>query len=217
MQPLVRSSVQKCRDMIRQAMSSTDVLNPFKVLERISLRRGAWVADLGCGSTGHFVFPAAQMVGADGKVFAVDIRKVALRAIEKAARHEHFWNVETVWSDIEVVGAARIPNESLDATLVVDNLYLAENRDGLIQEAWRVTKPGGVLVCIEWMPGKALLGPPDERRLTHVDADQLWRRHGWQARTLFEAGEFHYALVYERPIGESHVKIGYVALPTVTH
>ncbi len=203
--------------MIRQAMSSTDILNPFKLLERIGLRRGAWVADLGCGSTGHFVFPAAQMVGADGKVFAVDIRKPALQSIEKAARHEHFWNVETIWSDIEVVGAARIPDASLDLTLVVDNLYLAEHRDGLVQEAWRVTKPGGVLLCVEWTPGKALLGPPDDRRLKQTEADRAWRRHGWVAQAAFEAGEFHYALQYERPIGESRVKVGHVALPTASH
>lgn len=199
--------------MIRQAMSSTDVLNPFKILERIGLRRGAWVADLGCGSTGHFVFPAAQMVGADGKVFAVDIRKNALQSIEKAARHEHFWNIETVWSDIEVMGAARIPDASLDLTLVVDNLYLAEHRDGLIQEAWRVTKPGGTLLCIEWMPGKTLIGPAEDRRLPGQEADQLWRRHGWAPIESFEAGAFHYALVYQRLMGESLVTVGHVALP----
>lgn len=200
--------------MIRQAMSSTDVLNPFKIFERIGLRRGAWVADLGCGSRGHFVFPAAQMVGADGKVFAVDIQKIALQSIEKAARHEQFWNIETVWSDIEVVGAARIPDASLDATLVVDNLYLAENRDGLIQEAWRVTKPGGMLLCIEWMPGKTLLGPAGDRRLSDGEADRLWRRHGWAPVEAFEAGEFHYALVYQRLMGEPLVTVGHVALPS---
>jgi ubiquinone/menaquinone biosynthesis C-methylase UbiE len=202
--------------MIRQAMSSTDVLNPFKVFERIGLRRGAWVADLGCGSTGHFVFPAAQMVGADGKVFALDIRKVALQAIEKAARHEHFWNIETVWSDIEVAGAARIPDASLDLTLVVDNLYMADNRDGLIQEAWRVTKPGGAVLCIEWAPGKTLIGPADDRRLSQTDADELWQRHGWVSRDAFEPGEFHYALLYQRLMGEPFVTVGHVALPT-TH
>ena len=200
--------------MIRQAMSSTDVLNPFKLLERIGLRRGAWVADLGCGSTGHFVFPAAQMVGADGKVFAVDIRKIALQAIEKAARHEHFLNIETLWSDIEVVGAARIPDGSLDLTLVVDNLYLAENRAGLIQEAWRVTKPGGLLLCVEWMPGRTILGPSDDRRLPQTEAERLWARFGWIPQSAFEAGEFHYALVYQRAIGESRVKVGHVALPS---
>ncbi len=203
--------------MIRQAMSSTDVLNPFKLLERIGLRRGAWVADLGCGSTGHFVFPAAQMVGADGKVYAVDIRRVALQAIEKAARHEQFWNIQTVWSDIEVVGAARIPDASLDLTLVVDNLYMAEQRDGLIQEAWRVTKPGGQLLCVEWMPGRAVLGPSDDRRLPQAEAHRLWQRHGWVPQEAFEAGEFHYALSYQRPLGESRVKVGHVALPSTHH
>lgn len=203
--------------MIRQAVASTDILNPFKILERLNIRRGSWVADLGCGSTGHFVFPAAQMIGADGKVFAVDIRKIALQAVEKAAKHEHFWNIEIVWSDIEVLGAARIPDASLDLTLVVDNLYLADNRDGLIQEAWRLTKPGGTLLCIEWMPGRTLLGPPDDRRLPQGEADRWWQRHGWLPLEAFEAGRFHYALAYQRPIGQPLVTVGHVALPTISH
>lgn len=202
--------------MIRQALASTDILNPFKILERLKIRRGSWVADLGCGSTGHFVFPAAQMVGADGKVFAVDIRKVALQAVEKAAKHEHFWNIETVWSDIEVLGAARIPEASLDLTLVVDNLYMADNRDGLVQEAWRLTKPGGVLICIEWRQGRALLGPSDDRRLPQEEADRYWQRYGWQPVEVFEAGQFHYALVYQRPLGEPLVTVGHVTLPILS-
>ena len=65
--------------------SGNELINPFKVLERAGLQSGWSVADLGCGALGHFVFPAAQLVGGNGKVYAVDIQKTALKAIEKTA------------------------------------------------------------------------------------------------------------------------------------
>lgn len=65
--------------------SGKELINPFKVLECAGLRKGSHIADLGCGALGHFVFSAAQMTGGEGRVYAVDIDKTALKAIERAA------------------------------------------------------------------------------------------------------------------------------------
>ena len=62
--------------------SGTELINPFKLLERVGIGEGQRVADLGCGALGHFVFPAAQLVGGMGAVFAVDIQKGALEHVE---------------------------------------------------------------------------------------------------------------------------------------
>ena len=90
--------------------SGTELINPFKLLERVGIRAGAKVADLGCGALGHFVFPASQMVGPNGIVYAVDIQRDVLNQVEKAAKEEHLFNVKTIWSDIDVYNAARIPD-----------------------------------------------------------------------------------------------------------
>ena len=42
----------------------TELLNPHTLLERVGLRASMHVADLGCGVTGHFIVPAARVVGA---------------------------------------------------------------------------------------------------------------------------------------------------------
>ncbi len=44
-----------------------------RTVERLSLRRGAHVLDVCCG-TGASASPAAQVVGPEGKVIAVDLR-----------------------------------------------------------------------------------------------------------------------------------------------
>ncbi|MEK7202821.1 MAG: methyltransferase domain-containing protein, partial [Patescibacteria group bacterium] len=60
------------------------------------------IADLGCGASGHFVFPTARAVGKKGIVYAVDILKTVLETIVKRARIENYDNVKTIWSNLEV-------------------------------------------------------------------------------------------------------------------
>jgi ubiquinone/menaquinone biosynthesis C-methylase UbiE len=130
--------------------SGTELINPFKVLEHVGIQPGWHVADLGCGALGHFVFPASQFVGGNGRVYAVDIDKSALKAVERAARFDQIWNIHPIWSDIEVVGATRIPEESLDLTLIVNNFFLSQEKAGLVKEALRLTKPDGLILLIGW-------------------------------------------------------------------
>ena len=59
------------------------------------------MADMGCGRTGHFVFPAARTVGNKGIVYAVDILKDVLQSLGSWIRSEGLENVQTIWSDIE--------------------------------------------------------------------------------------------------------------------
>ena len=75
------------------------------ILTKSGLEQGMAVADFGCGTTGHFVFPAADIVGRHGIVYAVDIMKVALEAIQRRVRKENRTNIITVWSNLEIFGA----------------------------------------------------------------------------------------------------------------
>lgn len=178
--------------------SGNELINPFKILERLQIQAGWQVADLGCGSLGHFVFPAAQFVGGEGRVYAVDIQKMVLQAIESAAKAQQYWNVQTVWSDIEVPHATHIPSNSLDLTIVANNLYLSQHREGLVQEAFRLTKPGGLILVIEWKAEPTVIGPAPEHRLSQEDARQYFSHAELSLEDAYEAGDCHYALVYRR-------------------
>lgn len=178
--------------------SGNELINPFKALERAGLRKGSHIADLGCGALGHFVFPAAQMTGGEGRVYAVDIDKTALKAVERAARHDQYWNVIPIWSDIDVVNAARIPSQTIDLTILANNLYLSANRPGMVEEALRLTKPGGRILLIEWKPMKTTIGPPVENRMSATDAKRYFGANELDLVDEFDAGDSHYALVYAK-------------------
>lgn len=178
--------------------SGTELIDPFKVLEWAGLQSGWHVADLGCGSLGHFVFPAAQMVGGSGRVYAVDIQKIVLQTIERIAKQNQHWNVIPVWSDIDVPHAAQIPSGSLDLTLLANNLFFSSNRAGFAEEATRLTKPGGCVIVIEWQKEQTPIGPAIEHRLDMDESRTVFARPELRLLGSFDAGDHHYALLFER-------------------
>lgn len=180
------------------ARSGTELINPFKLLERVGIQEGQRVADLGCGSLGHFVFPAAQLVGGKGAVFAVDIQKGVLEQIEKTSKEQQFWNVYPVWSDIDVYRATRIEPESLDLTLLINNLYLSQNKEQLVREMARLTRPNGKIVVVEWKATESPLGPAPEKRVSQEDAKHILKSPLMTLADEFEAGPYHYGLIYTR-------------------
>lgn len=178
--------------------SGTELINPFKLLERVGIRQGSNVADLGCGSLGHFVFPSAQLVGGTGKVYAVDIQQSVLEHVGRTAKEQQFWNVYPVWSDIDVFGSTRIDPGTLDLTLLINNLYLSQNREALIREMARLTRPNGRIVIVEWKPSASPIGPPPDQRISMEDAKEILKSPLMNYYDEFEAGPYHYGLIYLR-------------------
>ena len=168
------------------------MLDPPAILKTFGLAEGMVVADLGCGTSGHFVFPAARMVGPKGKVYAIDILKSALAGIQSRRKIEGAGNVEEVWSDIEVFGGTRIPDGSVDRALLVN----VHGKLGMLKEARRILKSGGKLLVIDWKPTAAPFGPPtkDRRPPEAVKADAA--QVGYKLEKEFEAGQYHYGIIF---------------------
>ncbi len=178
--------------------SGTQLIHPLKLLERVGIREGQRVADLGCGSLGHFVFPAAQLVGGKGVVFAVDIQKGVLEHIAMLAKQQQVWNVYPVWSDIDIYGATRIDPASLDLTLLVNNLFLSQNRPVLVREMARLTRPGGRVIVVDWKTIASPLGPTVNQRVGQEDAQNILKTPLFAFLEEFDAGPEHYGLIYVR-------------------
>ncbi len=178
--------------------TGTRLLNPVKLLERSGVRAGQRVADLGCGALGHFVFPAAHMVGGYGVVYAVDIQPAVLEHIGQLARAEQLWNIYPVWADIDVYDCVRIEAGSLDMTLLINNLFLSQDRMQLVREMARLTKPHGRIMVIEWKTISTPIGPPMEQRIDPEAAKHILHSPLFTLIEEFEAGEYHYGLIYLR-------------------
>lgn len=178
--------------------SGTALIDPYKIFERISLSEGKRVADLGCGRTGHFVFPAVKIVGESGVVYAVDVVKNVLDSIKSMARSEGFGSIQTVWSDIEIPGKTPIPSKSLDACFCVNVLFQLKNRAGAIKEAARMLKKGGYLVVVDWAKKIGALGPAQELMLSPEELTRLAIAENLKLVDKILPGEYHYSLIFEK-------------------
>lgn len=162
------------------------------------MRARMHVADFGCGSLGHFVFPAAQFVGSKGIVYAVDILRDALNMIERRASQLGFPQVRTVWSDIDIYGGTNIPDGSIDILLLVNNLFLSQDRESLAKEMARLVKRGGKVLIVDWKTTATPIGPPIERRISKEETRSLMTIPEFEPQDSFEAGPCHYGLVFRR-------------------
>lgn len=174
----------------------SSLINADLVLNTAHIEDKMKVADLGCGSSGHFVFPAAKMVGKKGVVYAVDILRSALETINKRARAENLANIKTVWSNLEIFGATKIEPASLDVAMLINTLYQSHKRVEILRETIRLMKKSGKLIVVEWKNIATPFGPPAEERVKKELLDNGAKKLGLHQEEEFDAGQYHYGLIY---------------------
>ena len=103
-------------------------------------KKGDIILDYGCG-IGFNTIPAAEIVGEEGMVYALDIHPLAIKSVEKQIRKKGLKNVKTILSDLNT----GLPDESVDIVLLYNVLPMVKNRPALIKELYRVLKAGGAL------------------------------------------------------------------------
>ena len=179
-------------------ISKNKLLNIDLILKHLRLVEGQEVADLGCGNFGFFVFPLAQLVGRNGKVYAIDILSTALDEIKRRAKIENLPQIEVMRSNLEIVGTAPLADNSLDAALLINTLHQAQNSLEMLREASRLIKIGGRLLLIEWDGETDILGPSLERRLSKEKLITAIEFLGYNLLEDFTPGPYHYGLVFKK-------------------
>ena len=186
-------------NLMPEIQTGNALLNAPALLTAAGIDQGMTVADLGCGTLGHFTFPAAHMVGTEGKVYAVDILKSALTAVQSRAGVEDVDNVETVWADLEVPGGVRIADGVVDVIVLVNVVRLASKSNEVLKQLDRLLRPGGRLLAVDWAPGSGGIGPEDERRVSQEEMLEIFTDFGFDVKNQFEAGPYHWGLVLQKP------------------
>lgn len=173
------------------------LIDPFSALEQAGIRQEMRVADFGVGAVGHFLFPAARLVGPKGHVYGVDVLKSVLQANQSRARLSGHDNIEMVWGNFEKPKGSRLPDGSMDMVILVNVLHVIDKAGGLA-ESRRVLGTDGRLLVVEWKAAGAALGPAPEHRLRQEDATAAAVAAGFILEKEFEAGKYHYGLVFRK-------------------
>ncbi len=174
-------------------------VSPEQIIEMLDLTSPMAVADFGCGS-GHYVIGAAKKVGKSGKVYAIDIQQEMLSFVRSQAQTAGLNNIETIWTDLETPDATRLKENTVDLVIISNILFQAENKNQVLQEAFRILKTGGRLVVIEWSVGEqgSKLGPLMDARISLQNAKTIIEGAGFSFVKEFDPGEHHYGLIFKK-------------------
>ena len=119
-----------------------------RTVDRINLLPGELVLDV-CSGSGGSALPAAEAVGPEGRVIAVDLAERLITLTEAKARAKSLSNIEFKVADMLSSG---YPDSTFDAVICVFGIFFVPDMAGAVQELWRMVGPGGRLAITTWGP-----------------------------------------------------------------
>jgi ubiquinone/menaquinone biosynthesis C-methylase UbiE len=119
---------------------------PDALVELLELKPGMNVADIGAG-TGYISWRMAQKVGAEGRVYAVDIQQEMLEMLAKQMEKRGVKNVEGVLGTIQ---HANLQPNSIDLVIMVDVYHEFSHPHEMMESIVSALKPGGRVALVEY-------------------------------------------------------------------
>ena len=170
-------------------------LNPSKILNEFELRDDMVAAEFGCGS-GDFAILLAKRLK-DGTVYGLDVQEEPLSALKGRAMSQGIANIQTIRCNLEKQGGSTFADEFLDLVLIPNILFQAEDKKAVIKEAVRVLKKDAKLLIIDWKKESSF--GPKFGRISAQEAKAMAGELGLELEKEFEAGSFHYGLIFVKP------------------
>ena len=157
-QVLKQEKVKRVAEVFHSVASKYDVMNDLMsfgihriwkkiTIEYSSVRKGQKVLDL-AGGTGDLTAKFSQLVGDDGLVVLADINESMLKIGRDKLRDKGlFKNIEYVQANAEELPFA---DNYFDCITISFGLRNVTDKDKALCSMWRVLKPGGRLLILEF-------------------------------------------------------------------
>jgi ubiquinone/menaquinone biosynthesis C-methylase UbiE len=166
--------------------AAANLLRSFKqrTYERMEIRAGDWVLDVGCGA-GADTIPLKALVGVNGQVIGIDHDSEMLTRTKLSEKSENIaGDAGYICSD-----AVRLPFHSdlFDACRSERLFQHLAHPEIALSEMLRVTKPGGRVVVLDTDHGTWSVDTPEkdiERRISRFKADHFGY-NGYAGRQLY--------------------------------
>ncbi len=137
----------------------------LELLERLALKPGMNVADIGAG-TGLFSWLIANKVGDTGKVYAVDISKEFTDNIDRIAKEQNILNIQTIVNDQH---SSKLSPSNIDLALIVDTYHHFEFPGAMMRSIHKSLRPAGEVVIVDFRRQPGVSNP---WVLGHVRSDR---------------------------------------------
>jgi len=166
-----------------------------KLLKNMDLKPGEVVADIGAGS-GYHVVRMAPLVGASGKVYAVDIQPEMLAYVKKQAKDAGLSQVVTVLGTEKEV---QLPKGSIDKMLLVDVYHELAFPYEMAISMWEALKPGGKLYLVEYRAEDASVPIKTIHKMSEEQAVKEWQAAGFRLLKNMTNLPWQHCLCFEKP------------------
>lgn len=168
-----------------------ELLPPERTLLLLGLREGDVMADIGCG-IGYFTFPAADIVGNSGKVYAVDVSDEMLKDVDKTIEEKNISNVETMITDGSMPG---LEHAGVTFAFASNVLHEIDDAAGFIMDIRGMLGDNGRMAVVEWEKIDSVFGPPKDHRLDKAELAKLLVAAGFRNISLIDLGENFYGMI----------------------
>ncbi|MCW4029545.1 MAG: class I SAM-dependent methyltransferase [Candidatus Bathyarchaeota archaeon] len=162
--------------------------NPDAIIQ--DLQAGMTFADIGCGD-GYFSILAAKKVGANGKIYAVDVDPQGVKKLRAKAAEQGLTNI--------VAKAGRAEDTvfckgCIDVVFYSMDLHDFNDAAQVLKNAREMIKPTGQLIDLDWEKQQMPFGPPEAIRFSKEKATELITAAGFRVESVKAAGPFHYVV-----------------------
>jgi arsenite methyltransferase len=166
---------------------------PDEVIKTLNLKRGASIADIGAGS-GYFAFRFARQVGANGRIYAVDINPDMILYMNRHIREAKIKNVTTVLSDPD---DPLLMNNSVDLFFVCNTWHHVQNRARYLQLMKKILRPGGRIVVLDYKKEQLPVGPPPEMKMAREEVLKEMQAAGYKLAAEHSFLPYQYFLEFK--------------------
>ena len=178
--------------------SSFGLIDNTRFFQELDLKRSITFLDVASGQ-GNYSLAAADIIGKDGHVYAVDLWEEGILNIRNQAAARGIHNIRSFVSD----ASQHIPleNDAVDVCLmatVLHDFVGDEVEQGVMKEIVRVLKSNGILVIVEFYKKEGPPGPPKPVRLSPQDVDKIVAPYGFKQNRLTQIGPDNYLQIFSK-------------------
>ena len=140
----------------KNEINNWEKFEAVNILSECGMRAGMTVMDFGCGSP-HYTFPASQIIGETGMVYAADKNKRIIELVQKRIENENITNIKPIQLNEKTIKKFKEP---LQFILYYDMFHsvgkgmngrLAEN-ENLFREFNRLLTDDGIFSFAVYFP-----------------------------------------------------------------
>jgi SAM-dependent methyltransferase len=169
---------------------------PETALDKIGIREGMTVADVGAG-IGYFTVRLGKRVGPTGKVYAVDVQPEMLSMLKQRAIKANLKNIAPVLGS---ESDPKLPTAAIDLVLLVDVYHEFSQPQKMLQRIRDALKNDGRLILLEYRKEDPHIPVRSEHKMSVEEAKTELEAEGFRLEKVLKDLPRQHILIFRKNI-----------------